>query len=108
MWQLEILSRVVPLFGALAKKFIDAEEQDARLWRDGQECYSDIVTIGLATYLSGGEWVSNLDVADTHKLLAAFETRFPIKKSLLSVVFAAPKPQEVGAFANAKVLRVVK
>lgn len=45
MWQLELLSWVVPAFGALAKEVIDSGP-------DAQDCYSDLVNIGLAVSTS--------------------------------------------------------
>ncbi len=90
-----ILSRVIPLFGVLAKKFIDLEDQDARLRRDAQKCYSDIANIGLAVYMSGGEWASGMDIKDVTKLLAALEARFPTKKRPFTSMFSTSKPREV-------------
>ena len=82
MWQLELLSRVVPAFGALAKKeFVDSEHRDARLRRDAQECYADLVTIGLGLHISGGEWASGYIDEDVNRLLAALDTRIPPKWS---------------------------
>jgi hypothetical protein len=77
MWQLELLSRVVPAFGALAKEFTENEQCDPRLRRDAQECYADLVTIGLALHMSCGEWASGFNDEDVSKLLAALDTRFP-------------------------------
>jgi hypothetical protein len=85
MWELELLGRVVPAFGALARQYrrrLEDKPQDARL-RDAEDCYQDLVLIGHAVYMSGGEWTSGLDDIDVTKLLAAFETRFPKKRLFL-------------------------
>lgn len=92
MWQLELLSRVVPAFGALANTYSENEDHDERR-RNAEDCYADIVNIGQALYSSGGQWALGLDDVDVTKLLTAFETRFPKKPFTLG--FATWKPQEV-------------
>ncbi|KAJ5726293.1 uncharacterized protein N7483_007650 [Penicillium malachiteum] len=47
MWQLTLLSRVIPAFGALAKEFIENEFNDDRLLKDAIDFYSDIVNLVL-------------------------------------------------------------
>jgi len=94
MWHLELLSQVIPAFGALAMEYIE-HEQDARLRRDAQDCYADLVTVGLAVALSYGEWTSGLDDRDIIKLLAALETRLPSKKRPFQMVFQGPNAREV-------------
>jgi hypothetical protein len=87
MWELELLSRALPAFGALAREYMrrmEDEHHDARL-RNAQDCYQDIVLIGHAVHMSGGEWTSGLDDIDVAKLLAAFETRFPKKRFFLPI-----------------------
>lgn len=79
MWQLDLLSRVVPAFGALAKEFTESEQYDARLRRDAQDCYADLVMIGLAVHKSYGEWAPGYDDHDCARLLAALDSRFPTK-----------------------------
>lgn len=98
MWELELLSYIIPAFGVLAREFMEAEHHDTRLQRDAQECYADLVTIGLAVYMSGGEWASGLDDIDVTKLLTALETRFPTRKTAFPNVFAAPRASEVCLF----------
>lgn len=92
MWQLELLSRVVPAFGALVNDYSESEHHDGRR-RDAEDCYADIVNIGQALYSSGGEWVLGLDDIDVTKLLTALETRFPKKPFTLG--FAAWAQREV-------------
>lgn len=76
MWQLELLSRIVPAFGALARESMDLEQQeDTR--RDAQDCYSDLVTVGHALCVSDGERVFSLDDAVVTNLLKALESRLP-------------------------------
>lgn len=83
MWQFDLLARVVPAFGALAKQFLEGDCHDARLMRDAEDCYNDIVLIGQAIYMSAGEWAPGLDELDLTKLLTAFESRFPTKWRVL-------------------------
>ncbi|KAF2689750.1 hypothetical protein K458DRAFT_413999 [Lentithecium fluviatile CBS 122367] len=93
MWQLELLSRVIPAFGALAKEFTESEHEDVRLRRDAHECYADIVTIGLALRMSCGEWASGFSDEDVNKLLAALETRIPTKRSF-PIIFSTALAQK--------------
>lgn len=79
MWQLELLSLVIPAFGALAKLSQEGEDEDARLKQDAMECYSDIVQIGWAVYSSRGEWASGIDDGIITQLLEALESRFPTR-----------------------------
>jgi hypothetical protein len=81
MWQLELLSRVVPAFGALAKEYAEREHQDARLRRDAHDCYSDLASIGLGVFMSSGEWATGFIDQDVTKLLTALESRLPVKWS---------------------------
>ncbi|KAF1829667.1 hypothetical protein BDW02DRAFT_602366 [Decorospora gaudefroyi] len=90
MWQLELLSCVVPAFDALAKECQESEQQYAGLGSAG-ECYADIVNIGLALHISGGEWASDLDDDIVSRLLMAFETRLQ-KKRLFPNAFRSWKP----------------
>jgi hypothetical protein len=83
MWQLDLLARVVPAFGALAKQFYESDCHDTKLVRDAEDCHNDIVLIGQAIYISGGEWAVGLDDIDLTKLLTALETRFPTKWRVL-------------------------
>jgi len=96
MWQLELLSRVIPAFGALAKEFTEREHHDARLRRDAQECYADLVTIGLALHMSYGEWACGFNDQDVSKLLAALDSRFPPKWSF-PIGFPAQKVRYIRA-----------
>lgn len=96
MWQLELLSRVIPAFGALAKEFTDCDDHDARLRQDAQECYSDIVIIGWAVSVSRGEWASGMDDKDITELLTALESRFPTRWK--PFVFTTSLPHEVCFF----------
>jgi hypothetical protein len=79
MWQLELLSRIIPAFGALAKEFIACDHHDAWLRQDAQDCYSDIVLIGCAVSVSRGEWASGMNNKDITELLTALESRFPTR-----------------------------
>ncbi|KAH8698202.1 hypothetical protein GQ44DRAFT_832238 [Phaeosphaeriaceae sp. PMI808] len=97
MWQLELLSRVIPAFGALARTYSENEEHDARLRRDSQDCYSDMVTIGLSLCMSCGEWASGLIDEDLIKLLTALETRFPKPKRSFPISFSTPIVSEMAA-----------
>ena len=94
MWQLELLSKVVPAFGALAGVYLESEHQDGRL-RNAEDCYADIVNIGQAICRSGGEWASGLDDVDVTKLLTAFETRFPTRAKPFPIDLVAWRQREV-------------
>lgn len=87
MWQLELLSWVVPAFGALAKEFLDSGP-DADLFRSAQDCYSDLVNIGLAISTSRGEWFSGLEDEQISRLLKAFESRIPNRR--VPFIFSMP------------------
>ncbi|KAJ5613658.1 hypothetical protein N7528_007312 [Penicillium herquei] len=76
MWQLILLSRVIPAFGALAKEFMEGRVNEDALLNDAFEFYSDIVTLGCAVSISRGEWTSGLSDEDLHPLLKALESRF--------------------------------
>lgn len=86
MWQLELLSWVIPAFGALAKDFIDCENPDAHLCQDASDCYSDIVSIGAALSVSGGEWAAGLREEKVSSLLTALESRLPKRRTLFSFI----------------------
>lgn len=60
MWQLALLSHVIPAFVALGKDFVDSDNKDDDLLRDASDCYSDIIHIGVAVAVSCGEWTSGL------------------------------------------------
>ncbi|KKP05304.1 subtilase [Trichoderma harzianum] len=75
MWQLELLSWVIPAFGALSKKFMESGP-DPDLYLSAQDCYSDIISIGLVLSTSYGEWTSGLEDEQIGKLLKALESRF--------------------------------
>ncbi len=77
MWQLTLLSQVVPAFGALAKEFMECDNLDASLSVDAQGCYSDMVNIALAVSSSRGEWAFSLDDEVLDRLLDALDTRLP-------------------------------
>lgn len=81
MWQLELLSWVVPAFGALAKEFTDSGP-------DAQDCYSDLVNIGLAVSTSRGEWNSGLEDEHVSRLLKALESRIPNRR--MPFIFSMP------------------
>jgi hypothetical protein len=77
MWQLELLSKVVPAFGALAKRHTERESRKALL-QSATDCYSDITFIGHAISVSRGESVPELhDDTILTDLLRAFATRIP-------------------------------
>ena len=86
MWQLDLLSWVIPAFGALAQDFIDCENPDAYLFQDAIECYSDIVSIGAALSVSGGEWASGLREEKVSRLLMALESRLPKRRTPFSFI----------------------
>jgi hypothetical protein len=90
MWQLELLSRVVPAFGALAKEYAERDHRDARLHRDAHDCYGDLASIGLGIFMSSGEWATGFNDQVVTKLLAALESRFPVKWTF-PLGFAAQK-----------------
>lgn len=75
MWQLELLSWVIPAFGALSKKFMESGP-DPDLYLSAQDCYSDIISIGLVLSTSYGEWTLGLEDEQIGKLLKALESRF--------------------------------
>jgi hypothetical protein len=100
MWELELLSRVVPAFGALARQdYMKRMEDVARhdymkrkkdehkcdMLRDAQNCWQDLVLIGSYIYTSGGEWASGLDDKIVAKLLEALEVRLPRRWHLLTI-----------------------
>jgi hypothetical protein len=88
MWELELLSRVVPAFGALARQDYMKrmeDEHDYVLLRDAQNCWQDLVLIGSYIYTSGGEWASGLDDKIVAKLLEALEVRLPRKWHFLTI-----------------------
>ncbi|KAJ6031363.1 hypothetical protein N7540_002095 [Penicillium herquei] len=76
MWQLKLLSRVIPAFGALAKDFVERNVGDDSLLKDAIDCYSDIVILGCAVSFSRGEWTLGLTDEDLKPLLKALESRF--------------------------------
>lgn len=77
MWQLELLSWVIPAFGSLAQK--ECDNPDANLSEDAKDCYSDIVNIGLALSVSHGEWALGLRDEEVTRLLVALESRLPTR-----------------------------
>ncbi|KAF3074304.1 Major intracellular serine protease [Trichoderma lentiforme] len=85
MWQLELLSWVIPAFGALAKEFMDSG-RDPDLFPSAQDCYSDIIGIGLALSTSHGEWAPGLEDKQIGRLLKALESRLP--KSWMPLFFS--------------------
>ncbi|KAL7908226.1 hypothetical protein GGI35DRAFT_480935 [Trichoderma velutinum] len=87
MWQLELLSWVIPAFGALAKEFIESGPSPD-LFRSAQDCYSDIIGIGLALSTSHGEWASGLEDEQIGRLLKALESRLP--KRWMPLIFSMP------------------
>lgn len=90
MWQLELLSQVLPAFAALAQDFKSSSEE---LQRDAELCWSDIVNIGLAVSESRGEWASQMDNEVITGLLKALDSRLPKKKSWLERI--TPKGKSV-------------
>lgn len=85
MWQLELLSWVIPAFGALTKELIESGP-GPDLSRSAQDCYSDLVNIGLALSTSQGEWASGLENEQIDRLLKALESRIPKRKSIFSIL----------------------
>ncbi|KAL6399874.1 hypothetical protein AUP68_17283 [Ilyonectria robusta] len=81
MWQLRLLGQVIPAFGALARDFIESDVEDARLCQDANDCYSDIVSLGLALSVSRREWAAGIDDKDLTKLLQALESRIPTRRN---------------------------
>ena len=102
MWQLKLLSQVLPAFAALAKEFSQSPNED--LQRDAEQCWSDIVNIGLAVSESRGEWASHFDDKVVTDLLEALNSRVPKKKSWLQRI--TPKEQPV-CFMIVRVILVV-
>ena len=92
MWRLSLLSRVVPAFGALIVEHLHKERQEDIL-QDVQDCYSDIVNIGHALYLSDGESAFGLDSAVVTSLLEALETRLPTSTSWTTLLAAYVNPE---------------
>ncbi|KAJ5710928.1 hypothetical protein N7488_005084 [Penicillium malachiteum] len=76
MWQLILLSRVIPAFGALAKDFMERRVDEDALLSDAFEFYSDIVALRCAVSFSRGEWTSGLSDEDLDPLPKALESRF--------------------------------
>ncbi|KAJ3549806.1 hypothetical protein NM208_g304 [Fusarium decemcellulare] len=79
MWQLVLLSQVVPAFGALAKNSLEPTIS-SRISRDAQDCYSDIVNIAQTLSISRGEWAPGLKEEVLMSLLRGLEARFPKKR----------------------------
>ncbi|KLU87728.1 hypothetical protein MAPG_06721 [Magnaporthiopsis poae ATCC 64411] len=79
MWYLVYLSLTAPAFAALAKESRDGirDGKCETLRRDAEDCYSDIVNIGLAISRSKGEWSPGLRDDVLVRFLEALETRFP-------------------------------
>lgn len=77
MWQLDLLSWVIPAFAALGKDFIERDSNDPNLIRDAQDYYSDMVQLGQAVATSCGEWTSGLREEEVDRLLRALESRLP-------------------------------
>lgn len=77
MWQLLLLSQVIPAFGALAKEFEERDVSDQSLADDARDCYSDIISIGHALFVSRGEWTSSVRDDIIIGVLQALETRLP-------------------------------
>ncbi|KAF6801193.1 hypothetical protein CSOJ01_11923 [Colletotrichum sojae] len=75
MWQLELLSLIIPAFGALGQDFID--KGDLKLSRHAHDYSSDVATIGCALAVSGGEWTSGLGEEELNQLLKALQSRLP-------------------------------
>lgn len=92
MWQLELLSWVIPAFGALAKEFMESGP-GPDLFRSAQDCYSDLVNIGLALSTSHGEWASGLDDEQIGRLLKALESRIPNRR--MPLIFSMPSKVHV-------------
>ncbi|KAK1977466.1 hypothetical protein LZ30DRAFT_634946 [Colletotrichum cereale] len=88
MSRLQLLSLVIPAFGALARESIEGDIQNASLSRDSADCYSDIVNVGQVLSISCGEWTSGLREEVLDALLEALESRLP-KPDALSRFIAA-------------------
>ncbi|KAF4870778.1 Subtilisin DY [Colletotrichum siamense] len=68
MWQLALLSNVIPAFVALGKDFIDRDKQDEDLLRDASDCYSDVIHIGVAVAIAVEEPKPNSPFEKLHNL----------------------------------------
>lgn len=77
MSRLQLLSLVIPAFGALAKECIEGDIQNESLSRDCADCYSDIINVGQVLSISCGEWTSGLREEVLDGLLEALESRMP-------------------------------
>lgn len=80
MWQLDLLSWVIPAFAALGQDFIESDSNDLNLVRDAQDYYSDMVHLGQAVATSCGEWTSGLREVEVDRLLKALESRLPTRR----------------------------
>lgn len=80
MWQLDLLSWVIPAFGALGKDFIESDSNDPNLVRDAHGYYSDMVQLGQTVATSRGEWTSGLREEEVDKLLRPLESRLPKRR----------------------------
>lgn len=80
MWQLDLLSWVIPAFAALGQDFIERDSNDPNLIRDAQDYYSDMVQLGQAVATSYGEWTSGLREEEVDRLLKALESRLPARR----------------------------
>lgn len=87
MWQLELLSLIVPAFGALGQDFID--NGDPKLSRHAHDYNSDVATIGCALAVSGGEWTSGLEEEELNQLLKALQSRLPKRWGLMDIFSSA-------------------
>ncbi|KAL6695706.1 peptidase S8/S53 domain-containing protein [Trichoderma pleuroticola] len=99
MWQLELLSWVIPAFGALSKEFMESGP-DSDLFLSAQECYSDIIGIGLVLSTSYGEWTSGLEDEQIGKPLKALESRF--SNRWMPPIFNTPNKVHVQNTDNAE------
>lgn len=77
MRQLELLSLVIPAFGALGKEFVDNVNDEPSRLAYARDFYSDISNIGSALALSRGEWSRGLREHDVDRLLRVLESRLP-------------------------------
>jgi hypothetical protein len=75
MWQLNLLSQVIPALGAVIWEFSEQDQLDPRLRRDAVNFYADLVRTGGAVARSHGEWAAGICDEELNELLRALESR---------------------------------
>ncbi|KAI9147009.1 Major intracellular serine protease [Paramyrothecium foliicola] len=88
MWQLGLLSRIIPAYGALSKEFAENGNLHEAIADDANDCHNDMLSIGFALGKSRGEWAFGLNDEVVMRLLDALEGRLP--KRWITLQFNKP------------------